>query len=251
MKAIKKKITSSPETPRDETHEEADVVTHIENPKGREVMSKLGQERVYMNIPEDLEKYKGKKPRIVVYFHGDHGSIDSNLPLLKSEITKMREDGDPVILVIPENRIGGWQDFTDPEAFNKLISMTDEASGIQNAEITITSHSGGYLAVQNILKSGDQYDRIKSLGLLDSAYHNSNKEFIKFASDPTKKMHSVFTKYLTGKNEEMIAALIPGVNPQQEGNDTVWKDDSGRIEIRSTKTGHTVVPKVYFRDFAS
>lgn len=249
-----KQVEVMPPKPGEKVYEakEPEVMQKIDNPEAREEFYQFGKERVYINVPKDMEKYKGKKPRVVVYFHGNGGSIDGSLPVVKTEVQKMRAAGDPVILVVPENKLGGWQDFRgNPDAFSRLMALTDQVSGMPNTEITLASHSGGYGAIEAILKSGAHYDRITTLGLLDSAYGASNQEFIKFAKDPNKKLRSTYTPHLADKNQAMVASLLPGVQPEQDGKDAVWHDESGRIDIRTCGTGHGGAPKMYFRSFVS
>lgn len=249
-----KRVEVKPPAPGQPVYEakEPSQIQVVENPEAKEEMYQFGKERVYINVPKDMEKYKGKKPRVVVYFHGNGGSIDASLPLLKAEVKKMREAGDPVIFVIPENRLGHWQDFENkPGAFTNLMALTDQVSGVPDTQITLASHSGGYWAIENILRSGELYGRISTVGLLDSAYGASNQAFIKFASDPNKKLRSTYTPHLADKNYAMVSALLPGQQPGQEGPDTVWRGDGGRIEIRTSSTNHGNVPKVYFRSFVS
>lgn len=248
-----KQVEVKPPRPDEKVYEarEPEKINAVENPEAKEEMYQFGKERVYINVPKDFEKYKDRKPRIVVYFHGNGGSIDASLPLLKKEVQKMREAGDPVILVVPENRLGGWQDFKAPGSFTRLMALADQSSGIPNAQVTLASHSGGYLAIQNILQSGEHYDRITTLGLLDSAYGASNQAFIQFARDPNKKLRSTYTPHLADKNQQMVTALLPGATPGQDGPDTVWSDETGRIDIRTSRTNHGGVPSVYFRSFIS
>ncbi len=247
-----KRVEVKPPKPNEKVYEakEPEQLQQVEHPEAKESIYQFGKERVYINVPK-FEQYKDKKPRVVVYFHGNGGSIESSLKMIQGQVQKMREAGDPVILVVPENRIGGWQDFRQPGSFSRLMALTDQVSGVADAKISIASHSGGYFAVQNILHSHDMYDRIASLGLLDSAYGNSNQEFIRFASDPSKKLHSTFTPHLADKNRQMVSALLPGVAPEKEGKDTVWRSDDDRIDIRTSSTYHGNVPNVYFESFVS
>ncbi len=248
-----KRVEVKPPKPGEPVYEakEPKQVEVIENPEEREEVFQFGKEKVYISVPKNLEQYHGKKPRVVVYFHGNGGSIGASLSVLKREVQKMRAAGDPVILVVPENRLGHWQDFQAPGAFTKLMALTDQVSGVSDTEITISSHSGGYLAVQKILESGEHYDRITTLGMLDSMYGNVNQSIIKFASDPSKKVRSTYTPHLADKNQQMVATLLPGVTPTQDGRDTVWSDETGRIDIRTCRTNHGSAPSAYFRSFVS
>lgn len=248
-----KRMEVKPPRPDEKVYEakEPEQLQQIENPEEREEVFQFGREKVYISVPKDLNKYQ-KKPRVVVYFHGNGGSIGASLSVLKRQIQKMRAAGDPVILVVPENRLGGWQDFRGhPDAFTRLMALTDKVSGVTDTQVTLSSHSGGYGAVEAILKSGNHYERITTLALLDSAYGASNQEFIRFAQDPSKKLRSTYTPHLADKNQAMIASLLPGIGPEQEGRDTVWRDASGRIDIRTCGTSHGGAPSMYFGSFVS
>lgn len=248
-----KRVEVKPPRPGEKVYEakEPAKIQAGEDKESKVEMYQFGKERMYVNAPKDMEKFKGKKPEIIFYFHGNGGNIDENLPWITAKVKKMRDEGRPVVLVIPENRLGGWQDFKQPGTFTRMMSIVDGITGAPDAKITITSHSGGYWAVQKILDSGEHSNRISTLGMLDSMYGSVNQSIIRFASDPTKKVRTAYTPHLADKHEPIVASLLPGVSPVTDGRETVWTDESGRIEVRTASVGHGAAKWTYFESFVS
>ncbi len=228
----------------------------VENPQANIEYFKLGTERVYVDVPLNIEQYK-KPPRIVFYFHGNGGNIDENLSFLTRDVQKMRENGDPVILVVPENRIGSWKNFSSPDYFSSLMAMVDQKTGISNSKISLETHSGGYQAVQRILQQDQFADRITDIGLLESCYGGSHRDFMEWAKQPGKKLRSLWTNsYLEGANREMIASLgLERVQPEDPNDpDEVWANADQSVVIRYVhRKGvvHGNCKAAYFGDYAT
>jgi len=204
----------------------------VENPEFREEIFMFRGRRVYFNVPKNMEKYGGKKPRIVVYFHGNNGRIEEYTGFLTQKVQEMRKNGDPVILVLPESP-KGWPAFHRAGSFSQLMDLTKQvAGGAVDPNISIVSHSGGYKAVQHILGNGDEYDRIKSYAALDSTYET--REFTRFARDPSKTFRSVYTSHLRGRNEAIRQAIEPEALT------------AGRVEIRASRVSHGEAKREYF-----
>jgi|GEM_PF-5773130 len=194
----------------------------ISNHKG-EIFSVNGV-KCYLNAPDPETVPPGKRPRILVYYHGWNGSINSSandaLPIMQ-QVKTMRQNGDPVILVMPQadsatDQVGRrWDGFDDPKAFRLMIEATEERVGAVDEGISMTAFSGGWRGLAKSLKelreeNDSLYSRIQKVALLDAAY-GSLDEFAEYANRGGE-LHSIYTQHLKGKNDQLRDMIVNGTN---------------------------------------
>lgn len=165
--------------------------------------------QMHVSVPDMTdEKYKGKKPRVVCWFHQNGGQKYDNVQSKKvyELVKKMRENGDPVVLIMPRDhdiqggRGGNWMAMQKPDTFKKMVEHAEKLTGRRlGADISLGSSSGGYMGVAGVLKSlreqrstnkraDELYRGIRQIGLCDSLYGREG-EFAKwFTDDPKKKV---------------------------------------------------------------
>jgi len=216
-----------------EKPQKIETLAQKEKSESREEIYMFRGRRVYINVPKNMERFGNKPPRIVAYFHGNNGRIEEYLGFIRKQVEEMRANGDPVILVLPESR-PGWPAFHKAGSFSQLMELTKQIAGVtKDPDISIVSHSGGYKAVQYILRNRDEYDRIKSYAALDSTYET--KEFIGFANDRNKTFRSVYTSHLRGRNETIRNSINPEALTE------------GRVEIHASRVSHGEAKREYFK----
>lgn len=178
---------------------------------------------VHISSPDfSDEKFKGKQPRVIMWFHQNGGQDYSNEQSRKvyEMVKKMREKGDPVVLVMPQDKSKGWADFEDSKAFKKVIEQAEKLTGKRLSDnITFGSSSGGYKGIGRVLRTlrtaGDPrakelYKGIRKIGLCDSLYGEEEPEEIaRWAlSDPSKILRSYAgTSQVESANKKMEQKL--------------------------------------------
>lgn len=195
-------------------------------------MSDIGVEssdsETHISSPDFSDpKFKGKEPRVIVWFHQNGGQDYSNEQSKKvyEQVKKMRENGDPVVLVMPQDRkkkgTNNWSDFTNDKSFKTLIGQAEKVTGQRLASnITFASSSGGYKGIGNVLRSlreaGDPrakelYQGIKQIGLCDSLY-GEEAEIAQWAvSDPEKRLYSYNGTKSVQKHNKILREKIQGL----------------------------------------
>ncbi|MFO0780859.1 MAG: hypothetical protein U0519_03155 [Candidatus Gracilibacteria bacterium] len=85
-----KRVEVKPPRPGEKVYEakEPAKIQAEEDQESKVEMYQFGKERMYVNAPKDMERFKGKKPEIIFYFHGNGGSIDENLPWITAKVKR-------------------------------------------------------------------------------------------------------------------------------------------------------------------
>ncbi len=211
-------------------------------------------DRVFVSFPENPERFRNadgslKPPRMVVYFPGNGQRLNDALPFLKAEVKRMREQGDPVILVVPEDNHLQWGGFDDPERFGEIVRTVEEkAGGPVGRDITLAAFSGGYRGLGKSLgllqgrgldrpdgggavdprlddpehrqaylaRQADLYDRVRGVALFDAAYGHWD-ELAEFGSDPRRRLSSNYTDHLADANRRLREAIAERRGADLEG----------------------------------
>lgn len=210
--------------------------------------------KIVVSMPEDPEKFKDKPPRVIFYFHGKNGNAGGSYQQIKQQVEDMRNEGENVILVAPQDDgENQWNEFDKGDAFKDMQKMVEQvAGGKPIRDISIASFSGGYYGVNKVLKNlreraendpqaKDLYGRIKHLGFLDSTYGGeSTEEFAKWAAaDKNNDLAVTYSHFNgseseAGKNDLVKALAARGV-----------KEDRYRTE--ELTGGHQNAPKDFGR----
>lgn len=172
-------------------------------------------------------KFKGKDPRVIVWFHQNGGQDYSNEQAKKvyEQVKKMRENGDPVVLVMPQDHkkkgAKNWSDFTNDKSFKALIGQAEKVTGQKlSGNITFASSSGGYKGIGNVLRSlreaGDPrarelYQGIRQIGLCDSLYGEEDEIAQWAVSDPEKRLFSYNGTQQVQKHNKILRGKIQGL----------------------------------------
>lgn len=184
----------------------------------------------HVSVPDMADpKFKGKKPRVVMWFHQNGGQKYDNVHSKKiyDEVERMRAAGDPVVLIMPrDNDIrggqgGNWGAMQDPQAFSKMIEHAEKLTGRRlGADITLASSSGGYMGIAGILKTlrqqkssnpraAELYKGIKQIGLCDSLYGQENDFAEWYTDDPANKtMHAYGGTSSVHRHTELLRKKI-------------------------------------------
>lgn len=229
-------------------------------------VSERGEEgtraKVYMRFP----KLKGRKPRIVIYLHGNGGhnlKHSSGMNVIK--FTKeMQEKGDPVILIAPQDgwgnyypegpekkQPGNWRDFNDPDAIANLVSFAEGVVGQHVNDITLSSFSGGNIGIMKILRS---LERVKGKNPEAKKLYTSIKRIAFFDSAAGEGRHHV-ARWMAANPKTKVMSCYNRKNYYEQGNTILRKaiEDEGvspnRITIEKMKKGqgHGVYEKYYKR----
>lgn len=173
------------------------------------IESNSGKSEAYIDAPDfSDEKFQGKQPRVIVWFgpngaeqHTDHShNLSKNM---HDMVKKMRESGDPVVLVTPRKSKKNWGEFHESDTFQKLVQHAEQLTGQRLRDnISFGASSGGYHGVGKVLealdKSGDPFAKelyrgVKSVGLCDAMYNSpyAHDAIAKWAvSSPDKTLRS-------------------------------------------------------------
>ncbi|MBD3328719.1 hypothetical protein GF340_05475, partial [Candidatus Peregrinibacteria bacterium] len=213
--------------------------------KGKGVKSE-----VHINVPKNLSEFKDengkvKKPRLIVFAHGNGGQKYNNSESIKiqKQVKKMRENGDPVILVMPQDGHGKWKDFEKPEVLEEIVGLAEEMTGEDlKQDISLSSFSGGNVAIKKILKSlrenakkspvaGIIYKGIKKIAYLDSATGSEAEEVAAWMR--SNKAATISTYYNSEFYENGVKLLQKQL--KQEGIDL------NRFRAEKIAKGHGVL----------
>ncbi|MCA9373938.1 hypothetical protein KC725_02140 [Candidatus Peregrinibacteria bacterium] len=177
---------------------------------------------VYIDAPDmEDEKYKGKKPEVVMYFHGNGGQNygeGENKKILE-EVARRRAAGEPITLIMAQDKAGHWKDFDNPKSFNAIIDHAEELTGKKFGSINLASFSGGYGGIGKLLhgletsndpRSKELYKGIKNIGFMDSLY--ATEKYVESvanwaASDESNNL-SLYWTDAAKKGKEMLEAKL-------------------------------------------
>lgn len=211
----------------------------------------------HISYPEDMSKYK-KPPRVIVFCHGNGGqNLDGESEKIFEEVKKMREAGEPVVLIMPSDKFNkgepNWKDFQDPKVFGAMIKQAEQLTGqkLRN-NISLTSFSGGYKAINQVLtglqNSSDpelkeMYEGLRQIGFLESYYGGAEDALAKWAmEDPTRELQSCTGTPLTREANER---LLSRVKVLMEKMGKKMEDYKINIETKNTPGGHGITPSIF------
>jgi len=212
----------------------------------------------HISYPDDMSKFK-KPPRVIVFTHGNKGQdLAGESAKIFEEVKKMRENGDPVVLVMPSDKFdvggtGAWKDFEDPKVFGAMIKQAEQLTGYKLRDnISLSSFSGGYRAVNQWLTSlqnsddpelKEMYTGLKQIGYMDSYYGGAQEALAKWVSeDPTRELQSYTgtkeTFAANGKLQEYIQGYMARMGKKME-------DYKINVETKLTPGSHVVHPELF------
>lgn len=211
----------------------------------------------HISYPEDMSKFK-KPPRVIVYCHGNGGqSLDGEAQKIFNEVKKMREAGEPVVLIMPSDKFNKgephWKDLQDPKIFGAMIKQAEQLTGQRLRDnISLTSFSGGYKAINQVLtglqNSSDpelkeMYEGLRQIGFLESYYGGAEDALAKWAmEDPTRELQSYTGSPQTREANER---LLSRVKVLMEKMGKKMEDHKINIETQITPGGHGVHPNIF------
>lgn len=211
----------------------------------------------HISYPEDMSKFK-KPPRVIVYCHGNGGqNLDGEAEKVFEEVKKMREAGEPVVLIMPSDKFNkgepNWKDFQDPKIFGAMIKQAEQLTGQKLRDnISLSSFSGGYKAINQVL-SGLQsstdpelkeiYAGLRQIGYLESYYGGAEDALAKWVSeDPTRELQS-YTG--TPQTKEANQRLLSRIQVLMEKMGKKMEDYKINIETKTTPGGHGIHPDIF------
>jgi hypothetical protein len=175
---------------------------------------------VVMVIPPGFKPEKN--PEIIVHLHGHNNTGYGPEHLLKrfGLASGLAQSGRNAILIAPHSK-EKCEDFNryfsakKPEAFEHLVGRSLDAlksaqvidADAKPGPITLTAHSGGYVAAADILKSGAFASSPKGS---DQATPQKIREVLLFDATYGAKKPPVFTKFASNKNNRLWIAYQPG-----------------------------------------
>jgi hypothetical protein len=122
---------------------------------------------VYINKPPNPEKFVDKSgkpipPKIIYFFHGKEGEIESDEAKIIKRVEEMRARGENVILVMPQDNKGGWKDLDHKDALRDMQRLTEEVTGVKGiTDISIITRREGKEAAKKVM------DRLREAAVSD------------------------------------------------------------------------------------
>lgn len=177
---------------------------------------------VYIDAPDmEDEKFKGKVPKVVMYFHGNGGQnygAGENKKIL-DEVARRRAAGEPITLVMAQDKAGKWKDFDNPKSFNSIIDHAEELTGKKFGSISLASFSGGYGGIGKLLnglehskdpRSKELYKGIKNIGFMDSLYATEKyvESVANWAASDEENNLSLYWTDAAKKGKEMLESKL-------------------------------------------
>lgn len=127
-----------------------------EHPEGRREKLEAGT----LFLPAGLKR-EGAVP-LFLHFHGS---------VWLPEVAAARHGKTAVIAIQAGSGSGAYaKAFADPKRLGLVLKEAEQKAGLRFEPVTLTAWSAGYGAVREILKVPENYDRVRSIALLDGLH---------------------------------------------------------------------------------
>jgi len=172
--------------------------------------------------------------------------VSHNVLLVVPQLTWLERDGDPGRF----DEDGFARAFLN-EAVERLRSTLGAGAPTDwNMPVTLVAHSAGFQTTLAIAVHGDLGSRLDSIVLLDALYGRAHQFAAWAASDPQRRLLSIYTGRGTTRRQSLLLARMSEIAPTRSASLALLRPafEQQRVVVAPSLLGHEQLARELFSD---